>query len=802
MTRRLWAGILCLLGFLFLSQTTYAQLTADFSFTGNNTCAPAQISFTDLTTGGTPTSWTWEFTGGVIANWQFSQQQNPLQTLWQAGNYDVTLTVSDGTNTSSVTKTITVAGHNFDWQQYSSVKSGNCAPSDFTISYGATINGTWEWDMDDGTLYPNVNNFTHSYASPGFYNPQLIVTDPSGCTQTIWVDSVYISNGLCLSADVTQPDCGANTTGVIDLIVNGGTAPYTFLWSNGATTEDLTGLAEGIYTVTVTDANGAVETGTYEIDASLITLDFAAVAADCDGNGGGLTLTISGGQAPYSILWSNGATGTSLSGLTAGGYSVTVTDANGCSDHDVAFVPYADTCRVNLSGRIFYDANQNCVYDAGIDAPLQKGIKFSGGPYSYWTSSDSAGFYEANYYAGPATIRPNFWFYFYGGFGSTINFSCPTPGEHVLPFQSTDSSGLDFGVYVDSAWQDLAIELWVGNARPGFANHQWMYVFNQGGVTQSPVVTWTHDPLMTFTGSTPPATSYDPVTRTATWNLPPLTPLQTDHIYVYTIVDSTALLGDMTCHTASVDPIAGDYEPADNVDTTCRILTASYDPNDKQVSPEGLGRDGFVDESTEWFTYTVRFQNTGNDTAFFVVIRDTLDEHFIPGSFTPLAHSHPYKLTVGESGEITFNHEWIYLPDSTTNPEGSQGFVSYRVRKRDNMEPGDRLTNVAAIYFDFNEPIITNTTLNTLTRATVGLPDPSLGLAIYPNPAHEFIWVESAESNMEEIELITISGQTVQRVPANGLNRQSVSLQGLPKGLYLLRVRTPRGVSTHKVTLE
>jgi len=801
MTRRLCTGILCLLGMLFLSHTAHAQLTADFSFTGNTSCAPAQVSFTDISTGGTPITWNWQMTT-PNGSWTFSTQQNPTTNFWQGGDYDVTLEVSDGTTTSTITKTVTVAGPSFDWQQYTSTQSGTCAPADLTVSYGATIFGTWFWDMGDGTSIPNLNNFTHTYTQPGWYNPSLTITDPAGCVQTFWVDSVFISNGLCLNADVTQPDCGANPTGEIDLTITGGTAPYTILWSNGATTEDLTGLAEGIYTVTVTDANNQTEVGAYEIDASLITLDFISVPTACDGTGGSLAMTITGGTAPYSILWSNGATTNSIAGLTAGGYSVTVTDANGCSDHDVTFVPYADTCRVNLSGRIYYDQNQNCVYDIGVDAPLQQYIHVTGGPFGWWVYPDSSGHYELDYYAGPANIEPNIWYYSYFGFNNAVQYSCPSTGEHVLPFQSNDSTNLDFGLYIDSSWQDLAIDLWVGAARPGFVNQQWIYVHNEGGNVQSPVVTWTHDPLMTFTSANPPVTSYDPTTRTATWNLPTLAPLQHDYIHIYTLVDSTASLGDLTCHNAVVDPIAGDSDPVDNVDTTCRVLTASYDPNDKQVSPAGMGRDGFVDESTEWFTYTVRFQNTGNDTAFFVVIRDTLDEEFIPGSLTPLAHSHPYKLFMGESGELTFRHEWINLPDSTTNPEGSQGFISYRVRKRDGMEPGDQLTNVAAIYFDFNDPIITNTTLNTLTRATVGLPDPSLGLAIYPNPAHEFIWVESAESNIEQIDLVTIGGQTIQRIPVNGLNRQSVSLEGLPKGLYLLRVRTPRGVSTHKVTLD
>ena len=133
---------------------------------------------------------------------------------------------------------------------------------------------------------------------------------------------------------VTNTTCTA-LIGAINLTVSGGTSPYTYSWSNGATTEDLTGLAAGIYTVTITDANGCttnlpVTVGT---DMSTITVIPVVTNTICTASLGAINITVSGGTSPYTYLWSNGATTEDISGLKSGTYTVTITDANGCSYH-------------------------------------------------------------------------------------------------------------------------------------------------------------------------------------------------------------------------------------------------------------------------------------------------------------------------------------------------------------------------------------------------------------------------------------------------------------------------------------
>ena len=151
------------------------------------------------------------------------------------------------------------------------------------------------------------------------------------------------------------------------------------------------------------------------------------------------------------------------------------------------------------------------------------------------------------------------------------------------------------------------------------------------------------------------------------------------------------------------------------VSIDCHQNFGSYDPNDKQAYPQGIGSQHFVDEKAE-LDYTIRFQNTGTDTAFTVVVRDTLSSLLDVATMRAGASSHKYQLDILEGRILKFTFNKINLPDSNRNVIKSQGFIKFLVRLKSNIAFGSKIENKAAIYLDFNAPVITNQTFHTLRK--------------------------------------------------------------------------------------
>lgn len=144
------------------------------------------------------------------------------------------------------------------------------------------------------------------------------------------------------------------------------------------------------------------------------------------------------------------------------------------------------------------------------------------------------------------------------------------------------------------------------------------------------------------------------------------------------------------------------------------VVRCSYDPNDKKVNPTGVGEANYT-LLNQWLLYTIRFQNVGNDTAFSVTIIDTIDNNLDITTFQVLNSSHNEQTSIQTDDRvIKFSYENILLPDSTTDSEGSNGFITYQIKPLNDISENSVIENSAAIYFDFNSPILTNTTMNTM----------------------------------------------------------------------------------------
>jgi hypothetical protein len=165
---------------------------------------------------------------------------------------------------------------------------------------------------------------------------------------------------------------------------------------------------------------------------------------------------------------------------------------------------------------------------------------------------------------------------------------------------------------------------------------------------------------------------------------------------------------------ALLTPVGSDAGPADNVDSLSHVVVGSYDPNDKAVYPEALTPAQV--RTAEPLTYKIRFQNKGTAEAFFVTIRDTLSDKLDPGTFEMVSASHSYKVDLSSTGVLKWHFADINLPAESADEPGSHGFVEYRIRPKQNLLLGKTVENKAFIYFDHNDPIITNVATVTVAK--------------------------------------------------------------------------------------
>jgi hypothetical protein len=156
-------------------------------------------------------------------------------------------------------------------------------------------------------------------------------------------------------------------------------------------------------------------------------------------------------------------------------------------------------------------------------------------------------------------------------------------------------------------------------------------------------------------------------------------------------------------------------EEEPEIATECLPIIDSYDPNDKLVLPQGVTASHFT-PTNKALHYTIRFQNTGSDYAYKVVLVDTLSQHLDMSTFQMGAASHSYKLSVSGKGQpvLTFTFDNINLPDSTRDQQGSNGFIKFSIKPMASIAEKSIIENNADIFFDFNEPIRTNTVFNAI----------------------------------------------------------------------------------------
>lgn len=270
-------------------------------------------------------------------------------------------------------------------------------------------------------------------------------------------------------------------------------------------------------------------------------------------------------------------------------------------------------------------------------------------------------------------------------------------------------------------------------ARPGFdAKYHIDYVNTGTTTTANTLVKLVKPSTTTFLSATPAPSSV--VADTIIWNVGTLAPQDRGGIDLKLNINPPPAVnnGDYLTIAAAINPVAGDETPVDNVDTLRMLVQGSYDPNDKRESHSGALYVAQY-QAGQSLTYTVRFQNTGTDTAFNVIIMDTLSDRLDISTLEIIGGSHAYTFSLKDNKYGTFTFNNILLADSNINEPASHGYITYRIKPKAGLQVGDKIYNSASIYFDFNLPVVTNNQETVITADPVPVPPQPIITGLQPS---------------------------------------------------------------------
>jgi len=365
-------------------------------------------------------------------------------------------------------------------------------------------------------------------------------------------------------------------------------------------------------------------------------------------------------------------------------------------------------------------------------------------------------------------------------------------GIHNVVINDSDTCSAELTVYVPGPLSGTGQDL-TGAAfplpyfRPGVPTDMLAAVIEQGCAEVAAQFRMVLDPMVSYVSGLGPTDMINGDTVLLDMGVvEPASILPVRSIVLET--DVAAQIGDSVCFLITILPVQNDENLVDNQLAQCYPIVNSYDPNDKQVTPKGIGPAGTVAPETE-LTYLIRFQNTGNAPAFNVHIDDTLNTNLILGDLRVIASSHPMALEIVGDHILRFRFDDINLADSLQDEANSHGYVLYSIPIRDGLPTGTMITNTAYIYFDLNAPVITNTTLNTIDvlLGVVQHNSASSIMKAWPNPFTHALDLSFPPSPNGHAVLVTdTQGRVVLQKRISG-NTTTLDTSGWAEGVYFVR---------------
>lgn len=390
--------------------------------------------------------------GNYGFDWQPGSVATEDLTGIPAGIYSVMVT----DNTIGCIDSLTVIVNNFPGHTVTGIVTdgANCVSNDGSIDITVVGgSGDFSYSWSHGPTTEDVS---------GLATGTYFVTVTDNIVGCIHIAAFNVSSGneVSVSTTVTQPSCGL-INGAIDLTVSGGTPPYSYLWSSGAITQDISSVGPGVYSVTVTDDNGCPFDTTFTLSnqGAPVVVETATDPLCADSFDGSISLSTSGGIGPYTYNWSTGATTSSITGLGGGTYNVTVTDqATGCTANE----SYTLISPPNFNGFVnITDVSCGGASDGAIDGTITGGTP----PYTFlWTPGNFTTPDISGLTAGTYTVV----FSDDNGCGGSAVFDVIEPPTLVLSETHEDISC--------NGLLDGSIDVTVSGGTPGFS-----YLWQPGG---------------------------------------------------------------------------------------------------------------------------------------------------------------------------------------------------------------------------------------------------------------------------------------------------------------------------------
>jgi uncharacterized repeat protein (TIGR01451 family) len=462
------------------------------------------------------------------------------------------------------------------------------------------------------------------------------------------------------------------------------------------------------------------------------------------------------------------------------GHTVGTTGSGAAPYNDVWLVKLYPIQTNVITGNIFEDLNGNCVKDTN-EVGLYGAI-VEATPGNYFATTDANGNYSLFVDTGVYVIShtPT----------SLYNQTC-VGSTYTATINSVTPNfyNANFGDTLKKHCADLKISIAGPYFRQCFKNYLNVAYSNFGAVDAYNVTV---------------AINFDsyiiPISSTMTWTQGgsvytfTIDTLKAGHSGSFMVLDSVSCATPVGAHCAyAIATIHGSSLECDITNNTSQdwhYIVGSCDPNAKEVA---IANTGYVTKenctAADTLVYLIRFQNTGTFAASTVVIRDTLPSYLDAASVESGAGSHPYTFRIyGPSIlEWTFNN--INLPDSNANEVASHGFIKFTIRQKANNTQGTLINNSANIVFDYNNAVLTDTTVLTIPQATTYIEN---GLKtettiLYPNPANHIINVELSEKN-ENIEIIDLLGNEVIHLVLP-YNKFSIDISSLQPGIYFMKTK-------------